>query len=230
MRKKPIEFPKPALTVDLVVFGYQEGALSILLIQRGIEPFLGKWALPGGFAQVHETLEETARRELAEEAGLQDVYLEQLYTFDGLHRDPRERVITVAYFALVSLRDHRPHAATDAQDAKWYPIDRLPQLAFDHNQIISHAIERLRNKVKYSPVGFELLPSEFTLTELQTLYETILGIKLDKRNFRKKLLDSKVLFDLGKKSKNVPFRAPSLYRFDQRTYRRLEKEGFEFRF
>jgi 8-oxo-dGTP diphosphatase len=230
MRKKSYAYPRPALTIDLVVFGYQEGALSILLIQRGIGPFLGNWALPGGFVQGNETLEETARRELCEETGIKDVFLEQLYTFDAINRDPRERVITIAYYALVDLGAHSPEAATDATDARWFSLQRLPQLAFDHDQIVLKALERLRSKVRYSPIGFELLPKEFTLTELQTLYETILDLKLDKRNFRKKLLESRLLLDLGKKSKNVPFRAPSLYCFNQKNYRRLEKEGFEFRF
>src|SRR5438067_11525144 len=164
------QYPRAALTVDCVVFGNDEGELKVLLIQRALEPFKGKWALPGGFVRVDETLDELARRELAEEAGLKDVFLEQLYSFGALDRDPRERVVSVAYYALVKLSDHRAKAATDAADAEWFAISKVPKLAFDHADILKTAIERLKNKIRYQPIGFELLPAKFTLSHLQHLY------------------------------------------------------------
>src|SRR5436309_9793411 len=164
------QYPRAALTVDCVVFGYDESELKVLLIERALEPFKGRWALPGGFVRVDETLEEAARRELAEEAGLRNVFLEQLYTFGSLHRDPRERVVSVAYYALVKLSDHRAKAATDAANAQWFPISQAPKLAFDHREILAMALARLKGKVRYQPIGFELLPHRFTLSQLQHLY------------------------------------------------------------
>src|SRR5712691_8493954 len=181
-------YPRAALTVDCVVFGLDEAELKVLLIQRALEPFKGRWALPGGFVRVDETLDEAARRELAEEAGLKDLFLEQLYTFGAVDRDPRERVVSVAYYALVKLSDHRAKAATDAANAEWFPISKVPRLAFDHADILATALSRLKGKVRYQPVGFELLPPKFTLSQLQHLYEAVLAAKLDKRNFRKKVL------------------------------------------
>jgi 8-oxo-dGTP diphosphatase len=178
--------PSFRLTVDLVIFTAREGALHILLIRRGLPPFRGKWALPGGFVRPAETLEAAARRELEEETGLREVYLEQLYTFGDPERDPRGRTVTVAYYALI--RQAPVRAATDASEAAWFPAARPPALAFDHAQILKTGLLRLRAKVGYSTVGFELLPRKFTLSELQQLYEAILGRPLDKRNFRKKVL------------------------------------------
>src|SRR5438876_559217 len=182
------KYPRPALTVDCVVFGYDEGELKVLLIQRGLEPFKGRWALPGGFVRVDETLDKAARRELDEETGLKDVFLEQLYTFGAVDRDPRERVVSVAYYALVKLSDHRAKAATDAASAEWFPISKVPKLAFDHADILATALTRLKGKVRYQPIGFELLPPKFTLSQLQHLYEAVLGSELDKRTFRKNVL------------------------------------------
>src|SRR5437660_12791674 len=155
------QYPRSALTVDCVVFGFDEGELKVLLIERALEPFKGKWALPGGFVRVDETLDEAARRELEEEAGLRNVFLEQLYTFGAVDRDPRERVVSVAYYALVKLADHRIHAATDASDAAWFTVSEAKSLAFDHERILAVALERLKNKVRYQPIGFELLPPQF---------------------------------------------------------------------
>jgi 8-oxo-dGTP diphosphatase len=223
------EYPRAALTVDCVVFGLDEKELEVLLIRRGEEPFKGKWALPGGFVRLEETLEEAALRELEEETGLRaKVYLEQLYTFGAIDRDPRERVVTVAYFALVKLSDHRVRAATDAAEAAWFAEDDLPALAFDHAKIVDVARERLRNKVRYQPIGFELLPKKFTLTELQRMYETILDRSLDKRNFRKKILSMDLLVELDEVQKDVAHRAARLYRFEERRYRKLVKQGFNF--
>src|SRR5215469_9882887 len=143
------QYPRAALTVDCVVFGFDEGEMKVLLIERGLEPFKGRWALPGGFVRVDETLDEAARRELVEETGLKNVFLEQLYTFGEVERDPRERVVSIAYYALVKLADHRAKAATDAANAQWFPISKLPKLAFDHAEILDTALTRLKSKVRY---------------------------------------------------------------------------------
>jgi len=221
-------YPRPALTVDCVVFGLDEDDLKVLLIQRDQPPFESLWALPGGFVEMTETLEQAARRELQEETGLSRVFLEQLYTFAQLDRDPRERVITVAYYALVKLSDHRVRAATDARDTAWFSINNLPPLAFDHATVLQTAHERLRGKVRYQPIGFELLPHKFPLRDLQKMYETILDRPLDKRNFRKKILSMGVLVELDEIETDVAHRAARLYRFDRRSYNQLSREGFNF--
>ena len=222
------EYPRPAVAVDCVVFGFDDGELKVLLIRRGLAPFKGRWALPGGFVRLDETLDDAARRELAEEAGLSDVYLEQLYTFGDVARDPRERVVSVAYYALVALDRHPPTAATDAAAAAWFPVADLPSLAFDHPAIVGAAVHRLRGKVRYQPVGFELLPVTFTLSQLQHLYEAVLERPLDKRNFRKKLLAMDLLVETDEVEQDVAHRAARLYRFDEAKYRRLVKKGFHF--
>lgn len=222
------EYPRAAMTVDCVVFGLDETDLKVLLIQRKLAPFQHAWALPGGFVRVDETLDEAALRELAEEANVTDIYLEQLYTFGALDRDPRERIVTVAYYALAKLSDHRIRAATDAMGVGWFSLDDLPKLAFDHIEIVTRAHERLRGKVRYAPVGFELLPPRFSLTQLQRLYEIILGKELDKRNFRKKILAMDLLVETDEVEHGVRHRAARLYRFDRRKYDRLTKQGFEF--
>lgn len=221
-------YPRPALTVDCVVFGLDDQDLKVLLIQRAREPFAGCWALPGGFVEMNETIDAAARRELQEETGLQIGFLEQLYTFGTVDRDPRERVVTVAYYALVSLHDYTLQAASDARFARWFPLPSLPTLAFDHRHILEMAETRLRGKVRYQPVGFELLPRKFTLRQLQHLYETILGRMLDKRNFRKKILGMDLLVELDQWEAGVPHRAARLYRFDRRKYQRLTRQGFNF--
>jgi 8-oxo-dGTP diphosphatase len=222
------QYPRAALTVDCVVFGFDEGELKVLLIQRALEPFKGKWALPGGFVRVDETLDAAARRELAEETGLKDVFLEQLYTFGMVDRDPRERVISVAYYALVKLAAHDTKAATDATDARWFPMSKVPKLAFDHADILVTALARLKGKVRYQPIGFELLPPKFTLSELQHLYEAVLGTGLDKRNFRKKVLGFGLLVPLEEKQMAGPHRPAQLFRFDADKYEKLKKQGFNF--
>jgi len=199
-----------------------------MLIQRGQEPFEGQWALPGGFVHVDETLEEAARRELEEETGLHKVYLEQLYTFGTVDRDPRERVVSVAYYALVKMSDHKVQAATDARDAAWFGVHDVPSLAFDHAEILQTALERLRSKLRYQPIGFELLPKKFTLSQLQRLYELVLERDLDKRNFRKRVLAMELLIETDEVEQDVAHRAARLYRFDERKYRRLVKAGFNF--
>jgi 8-oxo-dGTP diphosphatase len=224
------EYPRAALTVDCIVFGFdgEERDLKILLIRRGLEPFKGKWALPGGFVHVDETLDAAALRELREETGVERVFLEQLYTFGDVDRDPRERVVSVAYYALVKLSDHAVRAASDAREAAWFGVSDLPTLAFDHEQIVEVALNRLRGKVRYQPIGFELLPAKFTRTQLQTLYEVVLETPLDKRNFRKKLCAMDILVELDEVEQDVAHRAARLYSFDERKYKRLLRAGFNF--
>ena len=176
------------VAVDIVVFTVHEQTLRVLLIERGIDPFKGLYALPGGFVLAEETLEQAAFRELFEETGTKNVYLEQLYSFGDPGRDPRGRVVTVAYYALVPTDKSPLLAGTDAAAAGWYPVSALPPLAFDHKRIVEYAVDRLRNKLEYTNVGFQLLPAKFTLSALQALHEAILGKPLDKRNFRRKVL------------------------------------------
>jgi 8-oxo-dGTP diphosphatase len=222
------EYPRAALTVDGVVFGLDEGELKVLLIERGLKPFKGQWALPGGFVHLGETLDGAVARELEEETGLRGVFLEQLYTFGAVKRDPRERVVSVAYFALVNLADHTTRASTDAADAKWFPASNPPSLAFDHAEILKTALERLRGKLRWQPVGFELLPEKFTLTQLQKLYESVLGTVLDKRNFRKKVLGLNLLIALDETTRDGRHRPAQLFRFDPERYATLQREGFHF--
>lgn len=230
-------YPRPAVTVDCVVFGVDFGSdggpsgqptLKVLLVQRKLPPFQGEWALPGGFVQLDESLEAAARRELCEEAGIDNIFLEQLYTFGEPDRDPRDRTVSVAYYALINTHSYRLQAATDASDASWFNIETLPTLAFDHGRIVSVAIARLRAKIRYEPIGFELLPRKFTLTQLQQLYTTILNRPLDKRNFRKKLLKMGILITLSEKETNVAHRAAQLYQFDAQQYEALKQSGFNF--
>jgi 8-oxo-dGTP diphosphatase len=222
------KYPRPALTVDCVVFGFDESELKVLLVERALEPFKGSWALPGGFVHVDETIDAAARRELAEEAGLTNVFLEQLYTFGAVERDPRERIVSVAYFALVKLSDYNVRAAADAADARWFPISRVPKLAFDHAEILATALERLKGKVRYQPIGFELLPPKFTLSQLQHLYEAVLGTELDKRNFRKKVLSFGLLVALKETQMAGRHRPAQLFRFDAEKYEKLKKRGLLF--
>jgi 8-oxo-dGTP diphosphatase len=237
-RRHVYEYARPAITVDCVIFGLgAEGDLRLLLIRRRDPPFAGSWALPGGFVRVEddgdqgEDLEAAARRELEEETGARVAYLEQLFTFGKPGRDPRGRVITVAYMALVRAGDHAVAGGDDASEAAWAPMQevtgRLRALAFDHAEIVRLAIARLQSKVRYAPIGFNLLPPTFTLGELQRLYEAVLQRPLDKRNFRRRILAMGVLAEAGRQE-NVPHRAAALYRFDRRAYDRAVREGFHF--
>jgi 8-oxo-dGTP diphosphatase len=224
------EFERPGLTVDCVIFGLDldEESLRVMLIERDLEPFAGMWAVPGGFVREGETLAGAAARELREETGVEDVFLEQLYTFGDPGRDPRGWVVSVAYYALVSPDRHPIHAATDARQARWFSVDALPSLPFDHAEIVRTALQRLRGKLSYAPIGFELLPRKFTIRQLQKLYEIVLGARLDNRNFRKKIFGMDVLKELGETQRGVPHRAARLYRFDERKYRQLVRRGLSF--
>src|SRR4051812_24966517 len=222
------QYPRAALTVDCVVFGFDQEELKLLLIQRGLEPFKRRWALPGGFVKVDETLDDAARRELEEEAGLKNIFLEQLFTFGAVNRDPRERVVSVAHYALVKLSEHDAKAATDAANARWFAVSKIPKLAFDHAEIFATALARLKVKVRYQPIGFELLPPKFTLSQLQHLYEAILGMELDKRNFRKKVLGFGLLAPLRETQMAGRHRPAQLFQFNADKYEKLKKRGFNF--
>jgi 8-oxo-dGTP diphosphatase len=224
------DYPRPAVTTDCVVFGLDldRAELNVLLIQRDLAPFEGSWALPGGHVREHEDLEASARRELKEETGLERLYLEQLCTFGTPHRDPRGHYVTVAYYGLVNLADHEVRSTADARDAAWFPLTDLPPLAFDHAEILEVATVRLKGKVRYQPIGFELLPKAFALSQIQRLYEVILDRQLDKRNFRKKILGLDVLVDTGEIQKDVSHRAARLYRFDHERYQEKQMQGLNF--
>jgi 8-oxo-dGTP diphosphatase len=205
-------YPHPAVTTDIVVFTLRENHLEVLLIQRGSPPFQGQWALPGGFLEIDEDLDVGAARELVEETGVSDLYLEQLYTFGGKDRDPRERVITVAYLALVPTEKLKPVAGSDAAAVGWHPVDQLPPLAFDHHAIIDTARARLSAKSRYSTIACQLLPPQFTLGELQAVYEVLRGESLDKRNFRKWILSLDCIRETGEMRRNGQRRPARLYR------------------
>lgn len=225
------DYPRPALTVDCVVFGFDsnEKDLKLLLIQRKAPPFKNYWAMPGGFVDMDEGLEAAAKRELWEETGVSNIFLEQLYTFGQPKRDPRGRIVSVAYFALVKLKDYQAvQGNDDAKDARWFSVKEIPPLAFDHRNILSIGLQRLKGKLRYQPIGFELLPEKFPLSTLQKLYETILEKKLDKRNFRKKILKMDVLRELNEFQQGVAHRAARLYSFDKQKYEKQVKEGFSF--
>ncbi|MCU7958843.1 MAG: NUDIX hydrolase [gamma proteobacterium symbiont of Bathyaustriella thionipta] len=205
-------YPHPALTVDIVIYTLRNAELKLLLIKRGGQPYKGKWALPGGFVQMDEGLEEAARRELEEETGVSGVYLEQLYTFGEPGRDPRERVVTVAWYALIPSDQIHIRAASDAEAVGWFGVDELPELAFDHSQIVQMAHKRLVAKLDYSTLAFQFMPSEFTLTQLQQVYETILQQEMDKRNFRKWVLALEAIEETGHKQREGQHRPAKLYR------------------
>ncbi|HSL93301.1 MAG TPA: NUDIX domain-containing protein [Bacillota bacterium] len=208
------QYQRPSVTVDVVIFSLIDETLKVLLIRRKQWPFQGMWAIPGGFVRMDESLEDAAARELAEETGVKNVFMEQLYTFGKPDRDPRTRVITVAYFAIVPADAiEHPEAGTDAQETSWHAMDQLPELAFDHREILEYALTRLRYKLEYTTVGFELLPDVFTLSELQHAYELILGEQLDKRNFRRKILTADILEDTGRKKREGEGRPAQLYRY-----------------
>lgn len=219
------------VTVDGVIFGYVENDLRLLLIKRKYNPFQGCWALPGGYVDEHETIENAILREIKEETGIdtKNLYLEQLYTFGSPNRDPRSRIISIAYYCLVKPSDYELNASTDAEDVQWFSVNDLPnELAFDHSNIISIALERLKGKVRYMPIGFELLPKKFSLGQVQKLYETILGIEFDSANFRKKFLKLDILDKLEEKEENSKGRPGKLYQFNGKKYNKKLKDGFYF--
>jgi len=222
------EYPRPAVTTDCVIFGFDGGELKVLLIERTSTTYNDFWALPGGFINMDEDAEACARRILKEETSLENIYIEQLYTFSDIDRDPRYRVISIAYYALVKLSDYFIYAGRGVNHIQWFSLSEVPTLAFDHAGILEMAKQRLKGKIKYQPVGFELLPEKFTLPELHRLYEIILETSLDRRNFRKKILGTNLLIDYNELVKNVPNRAAKLYGFDKQKYEELSENGFYF--
>lgn len=219
------------LTVDAIVFGYnKEAGVSVLLIKRKYAPFKGEWAIPGGFVTENESLEQAVERELREETGVKINYLEQLYTFGKPDRDPRNRIVSVAYFGLVkSSQFNKLQATTDAEEAAWFHIKSLPKLAFDHSEIIQMAIERLRGKIIYKPIGFELLDKKFPFSDLEHLYATLLDRPIDRRNFKKKVMHLGILDELDEKAKKEGAGRPgNLFQFNKATYLKLQKEGMHF--
>jgi 8-oxo-dGTP diphosphatase len=208
------KYERPSVTVDVVMMSLRQRDLQVLLVKRRSWPYEGMWAIPGGFVNMDESLEEAARRELKEETGVENVYLEQLYTFGDPGRDPRTRVITVVYFALLDSDRLQVRAADDAVEVGWFSVYHLPPLAFDHAEIIQYALNRLRGKLDYTTIAFNLLPERFTLHELQRVYEIILHRELDKRNFRKKILATGILEDTGAKKMEGTHRPARLYRFN----------------
>lgn len=222
------KYPHPAVTTDCVIFGFDGERLQVLLVERGIEPYKGRWAFPGGFLKMDETAEEGALRELKEETGLEGAYMEQFHTFSAPERDPRERVITIAYYALVKIQ--KVKGGDDAASARWFPLDEIPSLAFDHDYILRMATQRLREQIHFQPIGFELLPEKFTIKELQLLYEAILGINFDRRNFAKKMFHLEILTDLEETIWPTPKREAKLYKFNADKYDELKRKGFRLEF
>ena len=222
------KYPHPAVTSDCVIFGFDGVAIKVLLIQRGIEPYKDKWAFPGGFMQIDETVEECAKRELEEETGLKTTSVEQFYTFSDVNRDPRERVITVAHYALVRLEEVK--GGDDAMSAQWFAMNEIPSLAFDHDRILRMAVNRLKERICFEPIGFELLPEIFTMSALQNLYEAILEMKFDRRNFYNKMLKLGILSEAEERPKNASRRTPIKYRFNAKKYAELKQKGFRLEF
>lgn len=210
------EYKNPSLAVDLVVFGYHENELSVLLLNRKEEPFKDRWTLPGAFLQMQETFQTTCSRVLQTKLGMDNVYLEQLYSFDEVERDPRGRVISVVYYALINPVKFEVVAGSMANDVKWFSVKKVPKLGFDHNDLFKKALQRLKSKILYWPVGFELLDEFFTMTELHELYECILDTTIDRRNFRRKILDSEYIINTGTKREGLQNRHPDLYQFNKK--------------
>lgn len=244
LKEEPAVFGRFRLTVDCVVFGLDFAAhsLKLVLVKRAEEPFQDCWSLPGGFVRGAEETIAAARRTLLQKTGLDGVFLEQLYTFDAIGRDPRageglnsdvDRIVSIAYFALVSPAQHRidERGGGSASDAEWFAVDEISDLgclSFDHREIIETAIRRLRGKLSYVPIGFELLEAKFTLKQLQRVYEIVLGRRLDSSNFRRRALRMEILEPLDEQQRSVSHRPAQLYRFNEQRYRQLVKKGFDF--
>lgn len=221
-------YPHPAVAVDCVIFGYDGNNIKVLLIQRRNYPYKTSWALPGGFINMDETAEEAARRELEEETGLKDVLIRQLYTYTDIDRDPRERVISIAHYALARISEVK--AGDDAKNARWFSLNEIPNLAFDHDIILNKALNTLRERIYFEPIVFELLPEVFKMSELQNVYENILGIKFDRRNFYKKMNKLEILTEVEGRAKDSSRRIPIFYRFNAEKYTELKQKGFRLEF
>lgn len=217
-----------SVSVDCVIFGLEEGSLRVLLVQHDGGPKDGMWALPGDYVHKGLSLDEMPHNVLERLTGLKDVYVDQFGSFGDLTRVDFKRVITIAYFALISTKNHPLVTGPGAKSAKWYKMNEVPTLIYDHNAILGKGIEKLRDKIRKEPIGFELLPEKFTLTQLQKVYEAILDVKLDTRNFRKKIQKTKLIIGLAERDETVPYRAPQLYRFDHEVYNELVRTGYYF--
>ncbi|MDG3581719.1 NUDIX hydrolase [Galbibacter pacificus] len=217
-----------AITIDCVIFGFDEGKLEVLLIEHAEGISKGKWGLPGGWIKEDESIDEAANRLLRELTGISNLYLEQLKAFGDPKRFPLGRVITIGYYALIKKEDYDVKAGFTASDAKWYKMDDVKHLIYDHNEILNYSLKHLRNRVRQAPIGFNLLPEKFTLLQLMQLYQEILNVELDKPNFRRKILKMKLLADLKEKEQNVSHRAAKLYKFDPDIYKKLTEKGFNF--
>ena len=222
------EYPRPAVTTDCVIFGYDGKSLKVLLVERGIEPFKGYWAFPGGFLDMNEDALTGARRELKEETGLEKAFMEQFHTFSDVGRDPRGRVITIAYYALVKISEVK--GGDDAARAEWFNLSDVPPLAFDHDRILRMATSRLRERIHFEPIGFELLPEIFTMPQLQNLYEAILEVRFDRRNFASKMQKLDILEETGERPKDAARSVPVRYRFNRNRYEEMKAKGFRLEF
>jgi 8-oxo-dGTP diphosphatase len=223
------KYPRPSVTVDNVIFGYHDKQLSVLLLNRKEEPFANSWTLPGGFLRMDETFEQAAKRVLGDKTGVHDVFLEQLYSFDALQRDPRGRVLSIVYYALVNPTKFDVIAGSAAHDAKWFDWENCPYLGFDHADILQVAIQRLKTKILWQPIGFELLDTEFSMTDLQNVYETILEEKYDRRNFYKRIMEFDILKKVGTRHTGGKGRSADLFSFDKMKYNALINKGLSFK-
>lgn len=226
--KYSYKYPHPSVTTDCVIFGFDGVKLKVLLVERGMAPYKGRWAFPGGFLNMDESAEEGALRELKEETGLEGAYIRQFHTFSAPQRDPRERVITIAYYALVRMQEVK--GGDDASDARWFALDEVPPLAFDHDQILRKAEKTLRQQIHFEPVGFELLPEKFTIKQLQNLYEAILDMRFDRRNFYNKMRRLGMLELTGDTANPSQRREANLFSFNAKKYAELKSKGFQLEF
>lgn len=227
------EIQKPTIdgiTIDCVIFGFNKGNLEVLLAHHAEGESIGKWGLLGGYLQKEESSDDAAQRILYELTSLDNIYLEQLKAFTAPNRVPRRRIVTIGYYTLVNREDYNVKAGLTLMEATWHKINELPELIFDHQEILQFSLMQLRNRVKQAPIGFNLLPEKFTLLQLMHLYEEILGIELDKSNFRRKILHMKLLVALEEKQQDVSHRAAKLYKFDPEIYKKLTEKGFNFEF
>ncbi|GAB4413096.1 MAG: NUDIX domain-containing protein [Bacteroidia bacterium] len=215
----------PCVTIDCVIFGFQDFRLKILLVRRDIDPQRGQWQIPGGWVGEAESLDEAAQRILEEATGVSKVYMEQLGAFGEVGRFPDKRIITIGYSALINPIIYNLRHGPEVSDVRWFDAKKIPRLTFDHNDIVQAAFDHLKVRVRHEPISFELLPDKFTLPQIQTLYESILGEEMDRRNFRKKLLRMNILEKLDETQQRGPHRAAQLYRFDRENYEKLTRTG-----
>lgn len=220
---------KVLVAVDCIIFGFDDEELKLLLIKRDFEPEKGRWSLMGGFLKKNENLDQAANRILYHLTGINDIYLEQLYNFSKVDRDPVTRTVSVSYFALINISEHDTKLTAN-YSAKWFSFKDIPPLIFDHDKMVKHASKRLLYRASTGPIGFELLPEKFTMRQLQKLYEAILGEKLDKRNFINKINSFDILIKLEEKDMSSSRKGSFLYKFDQEKYQKKKAEGFSFKF